>query len=168
MNEIEAKILEVNVENVVKRLEEINGEKIFEGEIITYIFDTKDDKLKNSNNLLRIRDVGGKIILGMKIGKSRKKVKAAEEYEVEVKGFEVTKRILEALGYNLKQTIKKHRISYRLGDCRIDIDKIKGIPPFLEIESCCKEKITKCAQSIGFSENSLKPWTVFDVLKRYK
>jgi len=168
MREIETKILEIDVKKVVEKIEKLGGEKIFEGDIKTYIFDTEDRKLKNSGSQLRIRDVDGKFVLGVKIEKSRGKAKVMDEYEVAVENFDTMKKILESLGYSLIQVVEKHRISYRLEGCRIDIDKIEGIPIFLEIEGPDEEKVVDCANVLGFSKKDLKSWTIFDVLEKYK
>ncbi|MCD6367735.1 MAG: class IV adenylate cyclase [Candidatus Aenigmarchaeota archaeon] len=168
MDEIEAKILEIDERKVIERIKSLGGKKVFEGEIKTYIFDTEDRKLKNSGSQLRIRDINGKFVLGMKIEKSRGKTKVMDEYEVTVENFDTMKKILKSLGYYLIETIKKYRVSYRIEGCRIDIDRVEGIPTFLEIEGSDEEKVVDCTNLLGFSEKDLKPWTIFDVLEKYK
>ena len=168
MRETEAKILEVNKEEVSKRIEELGGKKVFEGQIITYAFDTESDSLKNSGMLLRIRNENGRFVLGLKKILEETSVKTMEEYEVEIEDFETAKKLLESLSYKLKQVIEKHRISFKLENCRIDIDIIKGLPTYLEIEAPTEKEIIKCAELLGFKKTELKNWTIFDILEYYK
>ena len=55
--------------------------------------------------------------------------KTAEEYTVEVSSLETMKKILENLGLSVTESMQKHRVSYKLGHVRFDIDRYSAATP---------------------------------------
>ena len=55
MKEIEAKILEVNSQNIEEKLTSLGAKKIFDENIQTFFFDFKDGTIINAKNVLRLR-----------------------------------------------------------------------------------------------------------------
>jgi adenylate cyclase class 2 len=123
MNE-EVKILNIDVEKIIKKLEELGAKKVFDNvRVVTYFKNkndagkpflklTEEDKLKlTSQNLNTHKDI--------KLFVSRK---------------EECISLLETLGYFAISEVSTHRTSYELFGIDCDIDIFPEIPPFLEID----------------------------------
>jgi predicted adenylyl cyclase CyaB len=61
-------------------------------------------------------------------------VKKREELEVSVGNVELTRQILQQLGFTRMLYYQKWRESWRLDDCRIELDEPPRIGLFVEIE----------------------------------
>lgn len=172
MNEIEVKFLEVNLEEIEKKLISLNAKKAFEGEIITEFFDFDNFSIRKSNRILRLRKYGEKSFLCLKSSISQKEVKEMDEVEVEVEDFDKTEKILLSIGLKIYDKIIKKRKSYILDDVRIELERhlenYSFIPDFIEIESDDKSKIFEAIEKLGLKKEDAKPWTIFDVIEHYK
>ncbi len=171
MKEIEAKILEINRSKVEETLKSLGAEKIFDGDIQTFFFDSKDGVIIKAKDVLRLRKEQNQIELTYKKVRFTQTAKVAEEYSVEVSNFDTMKKILENLGLNVIEKMEKHRISYKLDKSRFDIDCYLGdysyIPEFLEIEAEDKDLIQKYAALLGFKASDCLPWSTNDVVQYY-
>ncbi|MFH1589016.1 MAG: CYTH domain-containing protein [archaeon] len=171
MREIEVKILEVNREEVENKLIDLGANKILDDELYAIRF-SKKEHLLEKGILLRLRKEGLKTKLTVKKSIKNKNVKAAHEYEVEVENFEETKKILETLGFEKRDKLKKHRTSYQLKNVRFEFDKYLGeqkhVPEFLEIEAHDEKTIFKYVKILGFKKEDCKPWSSTDVIKHYR
>lgn len=165
MKEIEIKILEINKIDLIKKLNLLNAQKIFEGEMISIFFSKKDFK-----NTLRLRSMNNKHFLTLKKDISKKMIKIRDEFEVEIKNFNNMKKIIENLGFYENLKVIKKRTSFIYNKTRIEIDEYKNdlnyIPTFIEIEGKNKKDIINTVKKLGYDENQIKPWTMND-LKRY-
>jgi len=172
MKEIEVKILEIDKDKVIRKLEELGAEKEFDGKIEGHHFDFEDRKLTKEKKMVRLRkqcDIvqGDTVFLTFKQKISKKIAKQSIEHEVEVKDFEAMKKILSGIGLGGYSQASKHRISYALDNVHFDIDTYKGIPTFLEIEATTVEKVEEHVKKLGFTMEQTKSWTGKDVLEHY-
>jgi len=139
MDEIEVKILEINVKKTLAKIESLGATKTFEGDLEAIYFDTPDKSLRNTNRILRLRRKGPITELTFKKRMPSTSVKHVKEYETKVTDFENTYKLLIGLGYEERRRTSKHRISYKLGEAGIEIDTYLGsdahVPTFLEIET---------------------------------
>lgn len=161
MNEVEVKILEIDVEKTKQKLESLGAVKKFDGPVksVYYILDDK--------RLLRIRKLGEKTIVTYKKQLPAVETKTAEEHETRVDDFDKVKKIFDALGYRAKDLDEKYRVSYSLDDASIEIDSREGVPSFLEIEAQTEKKLKEIVEKLGFRMEDTKPWSGKDVLKHY-
>jgi len=168
MREIEAKVLKVNEKHLLKRLKELGAKKLSSRKISSIYFDFPNKSLFKAHKVLRLRLDGKKTVLCIKTKKRKSRLKDLEEHEVEAGSFKKTASMLKLLG--LKETVKsnKTRTSFRLGPATIELEKISGIPTFIEIEAPSKASVVLTSKRLGFSEKQLLPWNAFDVLKHYK
>ncbi len=163
MLEVEAKILEVDVEFIQKKLEATGAKKVFEGRVEAAWFGPSQGKV------IRLRREGEKTVLCVKNAvKKSGGVRQAEESEVQVESFEGAIKVLEGLGYSEKSRAKKKRVSYELGGARFEIDSYEGIPPLLEIEAKSAEQVLEWVKRLGFAEAEAKPWSYGEVLGHYE
>ena len=168
MNEIEVKILEINKDKIIKKLESLGAEKCFEGKVNASFFDFKDKRLKKENSFLRLRDKEKFSELTLKKKISKDEAKIMDETEIVVDNFANAKKILESLGL-VESEIKmnKKRLSYKLGDVHFEIDSLENLPSYLEIEAPDLEKLKDAVEKLGFSMNDAKPWSMKDVKEYY-
>ena len=75
--------------------------------------------------------------------------KAREEQEVGVSDAETASRILHGLGFVRVLRYEKRRESWRLDDCRIELDQPPHIGLFVEIEGPGEAAITAAAVRLG-------------------
>jgi len=184
MKEIEIKILNIDRKNVEKRIIELGADKIFDGIVETTYFDYSDSSINKKNRVIRLRVLGGKTFLTIKLpnssnGKENEKnnpVKNREEYEVMVSNFEDMKTILLSFGLNETLKVKKHRTSYLVkndvGNTRFEFDKhldeFKFIAEFMEIESVDRKTIYEYVDKLKLEKDKCKPWNFRELVKYYK
>jgi adenylate cyclase, class 2 len=172
MNEIEVKILEINQDDVISKLEKLGAEKIFDGWVESRFFDYPDNSLRAENKLLRIRSTSEGVVLGYKEKISQEKAKIMDEREVVVGSYEEIKSVLNALGFEETIYDKKYRTSYKINNVRFEIDTLENqkvkIPTFLEIEAESIDILYEYIAKLGFSKEDAKAWSGYDVLKHYE
>lgn len=166
MQEKEVKIIEINREKIIQKLEDLGAKKIFEGDLISSYFDFPDNSISNKG-VLRIRKNDKETILTFKELIRKKEAKIAEEHETKIDNPEVITEILKGLGLKKIKELKKHRISYKIKNIRFEIDKFPDIPIFLEIEAPSIEKINEFVEKLNLPKENIKSWTTMEILKHY-
>lgn len=169
MQEIEVKILEIDKEAIIKKIESLRAKKIFEGRIVAHYLDTPNDDLWKEGTVLRVRTRGETTELTLKKKvKGRKDIKHRDEYEIKVDDFEMTKQLLEQLGFVEREYKEdKRRITYALDDSHVEIEDVEGIPTYLEIESKSIEELEKIVEKLGYKMSDTTPMTAGEVRKHY-
>jgi adenylate cyclase class 2 len=167
LKEIEVKILEIDVEEIDKKLKKIGAEKVFEGEIVSIYFDFSDRLLEKGGKILRLRQKGAESILTYKELISKDEAKIMDEYELTIDDFELIKRIFEGIGLSPLYEFNKHRTTYKLNQTHFEIDKYPDIPAFLEIETPDLNTINEMVSKLGFSREEVNSYSIKDVLKYY-
>lgn len=74
------------------------------------------------------------IELNCKVLEIEKDHNAFHEYETRIGDFDKAKNILECIGFKIFCIVDKKREIYRLDDCSINIENIKGFRPAVELE----------------------------------
>jgi len=171
MTEIEVKILGVDPQALVRRLEELGAERTSDADLEALFFDFPDGSLERARNLLRLRRSGTLCWLTFKGYIADPGAKVREEWEVSVSDYSLARRILEALGLRARLRILKHRIAYRLDRASLAIDRHKEefarIPPLLEIEAPSVEDVQAVARLLGFSPEQCRPWGFSELIAHY-
>ena len=171
MREIEVKILEINREDIEKKLLSVGAKKIFEGEMHALYFDAGDKAIRKNRNTLRLRKEGSRSVLAFKKYVRNEKVKIREENEVEISDFNAMQTILGSLGFSVWLEMRKYRITYEFRGAHFDIDKYHGeygyIPEFMEIEADDIAKIYEYAEILGFGKQDCKPWDAVQLAEHY-
>jgi len=170
MDEIEVKILEVNKEEIINKLELLGAKKVFEGVLESLFFDF-ENKLRNSGEIFRLRREGNKIFITHKKKIEIDKAKVMDETEVEVSDFNEAKKLIESLGFEVFTKLKKKRVSYKLKNVKFELDEYLGehsfVPLFLEVEAESIEGIYESIEKLGFSKEDCKPWSTKDLIEHY-
>lgn len=95
---------------------------------------------KKTDEALRIRKSGEKIILTYKGPKFSGQVKSRTELETEVKDFDVMCAVLSSLGFVRSGSVFKTRTVYRLGCTEFCLDSVRDLGNFVEIEKTGQDR----------------------------
>jgi adenylate cyclase, class 2 len=151
--EIEAKILNIDVVEIEKKLKAIGavrkGEKFFKSISCDY----PGFPLDKNNSWVRLRDEGDKVNLAYKrrlvtdntIGKDV----GMEEVEVTVSDFETTKEFLLKIGLVVKFAQEKKRVTWEKDNVTFDIDTWPRLPTYLEVEGESWEEVDAAILALG-------------------
>jgi len=175
MEEYEVKFLDINPDEIEKKLVEIGAVKQFDRLYRVKVLDYPDLRLNERAAWVRLRDEGDKITLtykqriGAKMdnGKLDKSGRTNDdgmtEIEVIVDDFEKSAQIFYAIGMTDKFIEEKRRIRYILDDIEFDIDYMPGLKPFLEIESTSMAEVGKGIELLGLDPADQKIFSAFQI-----
>jgi adenylate cyclase class 2 len=167
LEEIEVKILEIDVEKTEKKLREMGAEKLFDGKLVNVYFDFSDKRLEKEGKILRLRKKDDKVILTYKKFVTQKEAKIMAESELLVEKFELMKEIFKGIGLLPLYEFSKHRTTYKLNQTNFEIDKYPDIPAFLEIEAPDLKTISEMVSKLGFSREEANSYSIKEVLEYY-
>jgi len=144
--EFEVKILDINVEAIKRKLNEIGATKVSEKNMKRYIYEHRP---KKENSWIRLRTDGEKTTLAIK-EIHNDNIDGTKETEIEVKDFEEMNRMMESLSYKHENYQETKRTSYELGKIKFEIDYWPKIPPYLEIEGPSAELVEQAVKQLGY------------------
>lgn len=153
MKEREVKVLNIDKDEIERKLIDIGAKLIKDENQINYRFDTDESFLKKTyNGYLRIRITENllngqtKSTLTFKRSLERNTIRVNEETDTDISDWENTAKILELLGYKQKRPGYKHRRSYSYENIMFEIDTWDintYSKPYLEIEISSEEELEK-------------------------
>jgi len=167
MQEIEVKVIDINKEEIIRKLLELGAEKIFEGDITASSYDFEDSRLTKDASFIRLRKMGDKPFLTFKKKITQDHAKVMEETETEIDNFDEMHKILLALGLRPAKDYVKKRISYKLKNVRFEIDEYEKVPAYLEIEAPSLKLINEYVEKLGLDKNKVKTWTGKELMQHY-
>jgi adenylate cyclase class 2 len=159
--EYEVRILEIDIEKVKKKLEDIGAKFIFDSLQKRYVYDFKPIM---PNKWIRLRTNGKKTTLTIKDITSSK-IDGTKELEIVVDDFEKTNEMLELLGYIHKGYQENKRIRYILDGVEIDIDSWPLIPTYMEIEGKNVEEVEKVLGLLDVPSDKVTTLNCEDIYK---
>ena len=159
--EYEIRVLEINKEEIMKKLEELGATKIGEFNQKRYVYDLKPVE---ENKWIRLRTNGIKTTLTYKDIESNT-IDGTKEVELEVDNFETTNEFLERIGFRNKGYQENNRIQYMLKGVEIDIDSWPGIPAYLEIEGESEKEVIKIKELLNINECKVTTLNCSDIYK---
>jgi len=167
MKEIEVKILDIDREELIEKLEKLNATKKYDLIVEDYFFKCK------SGEVLRIRKIGSQVILTHKSQREKNtSIKQRTETEIMSNDLDSSIEFLEKLGFKKQSKNIKRRLKYEYKNSEIVFDKYFGdkdfIPEFIEIEAESKQKIIEIAKNLGFTENDFFSGSTKDLVEKYK
>lgn len=166
MREVEVKILDINVEEIKKKLLELGAKKIFDGKIHYKTFDFSDNFLRNKRQHLRVRKMGDKVEVTHKgTPEQVDGFKIRREIETHVEDFDAMCEIFEKLGMSRVYEAEKLRQTYKLENAKIEFDTYPGIKTYLEIETSDEKELMKTVQALGFTMDQTRAIGAQDLLK---
>ncbi len=161
--EYEVRCLEINKEEIIRKLEKLGATKKGEFEQKRYVYDLKP---KEDGKWIRLRTNGKKTTLTFKDIKS-KTIDGTKELEIEVSNFEDTNELLEKIGFKHKGYQENRRIQYVLDDVELDIDSWPLIPTYLEIEGKSAEAVEKMIDKLKIDREKVTTLDVTSVYSKY-
>lgn len=167
MNEIEVKIIEIDKEEIIRKIESFGAEKVSEGEQISWFFDFPDGRIRKNRESVRMREYKGKNFITVKKAISNKEVKEEEETEVYISDVEAMKKIFLTLGLKQVNYLKGNRTRYKLKSVSFDIDEYAGIPCYMEIEAPTKKLINEWIKRLKIDADKVTPWSGRELFAHY-
>ena len=162
--EYEVRVLEIDKEDIIKRLEKLGAVKIGEYDYKRYVYDMKPNK---KGQWLRLRTDGVKNTLTYK-NILEDKIDGTRELEISVSDFNLTNEMLEIMGYRHKGYQENRRIQYELNGVEIDIDSWPMIPTYLEIEGGNSLEVMDIVNKLDLDKDKMTVLGVSDIyLKIY-
>ena len=160
--ERELTVLNIELDDFIKTLEDLSAEK--QGEFLQrrYVYDVKP---LNPNKWIRLRTNGTKTTLTIKEIKDKNAIEGTNELEVVVGDFDKTNEILKELGYEARNYQENYRRVYLLGNVEISIDSWPLIPTYVEIEGKTNEDVERVLKLVNTKNYQT---TTFDVESIYR
>ncbi|PRR78847.1 class IV adenylate cyclase [Clostridium vincentii] len=176
MQELETRIIKIDVSNIRKILLEKGAKKVKEENQTNDIYDFEDGRLLSMKGYSRIRTIDDLLNKKKVIYMTTKKMlsqgvfKEMEEHEVEVSNKRAAEGIFEALGLVLTSSVQKYRESYEFEETlvEIDINDQKFCPfPYIEIETDSEEKLEKVVKILGYTMEDTTSKTVYELVNEH-
>ena len=161
--EIEERILEIDVDKIVKKLESLNAKKVGDWYQKRYVYDFNP---KREDEWIRLRDTGMKITLTYK-NVEKNTIDGTKELEIEVSNFEDTNDMLKILGYTPRAYQENKRIRYILNEVEIDIDSWPMIPTYMEIEGKNEEAVNNMLEKLNVAKEKITTLNCDDIYKNF-
>jgi adenylate cyclase class 2 len=161
--EFEARVLEINHEELVKKLESLGAELKFSALQERMVYDLKP---KQENKWVRLRTNGKKTTLTIK-DLEAKTIDGTKELEIEVSDFKTANEILETLGYKSRGFQQNKRTQYILDGVEVDLDKWPLIPEYMEVEGKNEKEVYDCLEKLGYQKEDIVTLDVSSIYDHY-
>lgn len=161
--EYEVRVLEVDVEEMTKKLLELGAEKIGEYEQKRYVYDILPAQ---EGKWIRLRTNGTKATLTYKDIVS-KTIDGTKEVEVTVDDFEATNELLQRSGIVHKNYQENRRIQYSLDGVEIDFDSWPQIPTYMEVEGKSEEEVQSMLEKLEVQKDKITALHTQDIYEKY-
>ena len=161
--EYEIRILEIEKESIVKKLESLGAIKKGEYNQKRYVYDLKPIQ---KDKWIRLRTNGKKTTLTYKDIESNT-IDGTKEVEFKVDSFEVANEFLNKIGFMPRSYQENKRIQYILDNIEIDIDTWPMIPTYLEIEGNSEEEVNNMVKKLGLSNYKITALNCDDIYREF-
>lgn len=161
--EFEAKVLGIDVEEVVAAIVGCGGRRVGGGLMRRFVYDVVAG---DEARWIRLRDDGRRVTLTVK-EILHDGIDGTLETEVVVGDFDTTNELLGRLGFRAKAYQENRRTSFELDGAALEIDEWPMIPPYLEIEADNRERVIEVAARLGIDESRLTGENTVKVYARY-
>ena len=161
--EYEIRVLEIDKEKLIKKLEELGAEFKGDNEQKRYVYDIIP---KEDGKWIRLRTNGRKTTLTYK-NVVKTTIDGTKELEVEVSDFEKTNELLENMGIKSRGYQENKRTQYFLNGVEIDIDSWPMIPTYVEIEGKNEEEVMNTLEILELPKDKVTTLDVDSVYKKY-
>lgn len=172
MKEIEVKVLDINKQEIIRKLKKLGAKKVFDRIFHPIFLDFPDSRLDKKGIMLRLRKEGNKYVLAYK---KKLKIGLAKTYDEKEVIINDPKKLLEMLfgiGLIEKNRYTYRRITYNHNNTEIYLGKISyrklNIPWYLEIEAKNENIIEKYIKILQLDKKNVKPWTAKEMINYYR
>ena len=157
--EIEERVLEIDKDKVIAKLEELGAKKTGDRHQKRYVYDFIP---KRENEWIRLRTNGKETTLTYKNIES-KDISGTKELEIVVSDFEETNQLLKIMGYTPRSFQENLRTRYYLDHIELDIDTWPLIPTYLEIEGNSEEDVKRVEKLLELNESKVTTMNCQDI-----
>lgn len=173
MNEIEVKVLGIDIEAVKDRIIKLGG-KLVKKEIQQNYYYDLPPYIENQNGYIRLRAVHNllddsyKNILCIKKIIFQGNYRMSEEHEFEVLNTDECKRFFEAMELKFQSREDKYRESYFFKDALVEIDiwEKEVFPhPYIEIEAASEDKIYEILAALNIPKDKATSKNLSEIKK---
>lgn len=161
--EYEVRVLEIDHDEMVKKLESLGAEFKFSTLQQRLVYDLKP---KCDNKWIRLRTNGQTSTITIKDVEA-KTVDGTKELEIEVSDFDKANEILEVLGYHNRGFQQNKRTQYILDGVELDLDRWPLIPEYMEIEGPSEEAVYNCLDKLGIDKSEIVTLDVASIYTHY-
>lgn len=161
--EYEARVLEIDVEKLIKKLEELGAEKVGDWNQRRYVYDLQED---SKSKWIRLRTNGEKTTLTYKEIKAQT-IDGTEEIEFEIKDFDTANEFLQKIGFKNGRYQENHRIRYMLNGVELDIDTWPMMPTYLEVEGKSEQEVYDMIKLLNLENEKIITSDVAEMYKSY-
>ena len=156
--EIEAKLKVDDLEPVRQKLRDVGAAP--SGKVLetNTFLDTPDQALYHAGKGFRLRanrDAStsqSTHILTFKGPRQPGALKKREEIEVAVHDSDAALSLLQSLGYVIILSFEKRRETWKLGNCKIELDEVPHLGPFVEIEGPDDQSIIRAREQLNLND----------------
>lgn len=156
--EIEAK-LSVSDHDAVRRALKVSKAKHVSRVLETnHILDTADHALRSAGKGLRVRinhylsDHREEVVLTVKGPLLPGPLKSREEHEIIVDDAKGSIQFLATLGFVPVLTFEKHRETWELGKCKVELDEVPHLGKFVEIEGPSEPEVIHVQRELNLGD----------------
>ncbi len=150
--EHEIKVLNIDIEQVKAKLEQLGAKKVYDDERKFTVLDNEKGDYLKQDKLIRITEEGN-IKVSIHIHNSKPEIKEAIKYKASRMKEQLD--FFSAIGLKAIAKASAHRISYELGNIDFDIDDFYKIPPFLEIDTENVENERELLKRLGLENHEV-------------
>lgn len=171
--EIEVVFLDINKNEIEKKLTAIGATKVRDFFYRHASFDFPDYRLDKDNSWVRLRDEEDKVILAYKkrLGVTSQdgstNDEGMEEIEVSVDSYEKAAMFLQKVGFIEKHEAEKKRSRWQKENITFDIDTWPSIPTFIEIEAQNLDEIEEAIKLLNLDPKKKKICSVNQIYRLY-
>lgn len=171
--ELKARVREP-VDEYCRRLERAGFELRFRGGMFDRTFDTGDERLEASDQVLRMRlfrrtDGTSRVVVGWKGPAAEEEgFKRREEVETRVKSAESMREILARLGFHkVTRRIDRRIHLYAREQVSVRVEEYPRMDVLAEAEGP-PGQVRRCLPELGLPREAWKPWPLPEFVRRYE
>lgn len=163
MSEIEVKFLEVDPDDLEKRLLDLGAKKVSDEMLEEWIY-YREDWFPNHGRV-RIRKERQNIALAYKES-TQDSSKGNTELEFTINNAETAQAFMEKMGAYLARHQQKRRVHFELKNIAIDIDFWPRIPAMVEIEGNDLTELEELAEQLELDNTKRSELDAFQIYRR--
>lgn len=164
--EIETRFLEINKDELIKKLVSLGAINQGEKKLDEVIFHPSDMSWVGKGKFIRLRKVESKVQLTYKEN-VKQTVDSAKEIELEVSDLEKCSDIFSQIGLKPIRRLEKYRHTLKLDQVTIDIDLWPKIPAYMEIEGPTVESLQNICRQLNLDWEKRFDGDAREVFKHY-
>ena len=160
--EYEIRVLEIEKESIIRKLEDIGAVKKGEYNQKRYVYDLKPVQ---KDKWIRLRTNGNETTLTYK-DIEKNTIDGTKEVEFKVENFELANEFLNRIGFIARSYQENRRTQYILDNVEIDIDTWPMIPTYLEIEANSEEEVNNMIKKLELNNSKITSLNCKDIYKK--